>query len=107
VFEAIWSLYFQGKIGKLAGHPYANFVVARGVERLEKEEIEEVVRECKAVSGGKVLISAYKSTHQSGTDGSVIDLSQKAHGRAFCRPWWSGQQFLVNAKWPSWVQVRS
>lgn len=56
-FKQLWSVYFVGKIGKFAGHPYANFTVAKGVSRLDADGVEEVVRECKAVSGGRVLIS--------------------------------------------------
>lgn len=57
VFQAVWSTYFEGKIGKLAAHPMANFVVARGVSRLDKAGVERVVMECRSVSGGKALIS--------------------------------------------------
>ena len=64
VYRHIWTLYFEGKIGKLAGHPFANFVVAKGVGRLDREGIQGVVRECKAVSGGRGLISM--SFHTSG-----------------------------------------
>jgi nucleolar protein 9 len=57
IFKQIWKLYFEGRIGKLAVHPMANFVVARGVSRLRIEEIERVIRECGSVSGGRGLIS--------------------------------------------------
>jgi len=57
IFSSIWSTYFQGKIGKLATHPFANFVVAKAVLRLDEGGIEEVVRECKSLSGGRSLIS--------------------------------------------------
>lgn len=57
VFEKVWSTYFEGKIGKLAIHPMSNFVVAKGVERLDGEGIDRVVTECKAVSGGRGMIS--------------------------------------------------
>ena len=57
VFQQLWSVYFVGKIGKFAGHPYANFTVAKGVSRLDAEEVEGVIRECKAVSGARGLIS--------------------------------------------------
>jgi nucleolar protein 9 len=57
IFAAIWQTYFVGKIGRLAGHPTANYVVARAIGRLELEGLEGVVRECKAVAGGKGMIS--------------------------------------------------
>lgn len=60
VFQQIWKLYFSGSIGRYAGHPFDNFVVAKGVSRLDAEGIEEVVRECKAVAGARGLISECK-----------------------------------------------
>lgn len=62
VFEQIWSVYFEKQIGKLAIHPMSNFVVAKGVERLGVEGIERVVSECKAVSGGRGIISTLPAT---------------------------------------------
>jgi len=59
IFQKIWSVYFEGKIGKLAIHPMSNFVVAKGVERLDKDGVERVVGECKAVSGGRQMISMF------------------------------------------------
>jgi hypothetical protein len=35
----------------------SNFVVAKGVERLDKDGVERVVAECKAVQGGRGMIS--------------------------------------------------
>jgi len=40
----------------------SNFVVAKGVERLDKEGMERVVGECKAVQGGRGMISESRST---------------------------------------------
>jgi len=59
VFQSLWSLYFAGKIGKYAGHPYANFVVAKGVARLDADGVENVVKECKAVAGARGLVSKF------------------------------------------------
>ena len=61
IFSALWSLYFKGKVGKLAVHPFANFVVAKGVSRLNAEGVESACAECKAVSGGKGMISEHDS----------------------------------------------
>lgn len=57
VFDAIWSTYFVGKLSKLAGHPYANFVVAKGVSRLELGDIGKLIEEVLGNSGGRGLIS--------------------------------------------------
>lgn len=57
IFASIWQTYFVGKVGKLAAHPTANYVVARAVGRMGVAEIEGVVKECKAVAGGKGMIS--------------------------------------------------
>ncbi|WVR05940.1 hypothetical protein IAU60_002966 [Kwoniella sp. DSM 27419] len=62
IFDALWSTYFQKKLGKLAGHPYANFVVAKGVSRLGEKEIEALVSEIKGVSGGRGLIKAGRTS---------------------------------------------
>jgi nucleolar protein 9 len=70
VFAAIWSTYFEGKIGKLAIHPMSNFVVAKAIERLSKEGVERVVTECKAVSGGRGMISTSTFTLFSVYDNS-------------------------------------
>ena len=59
IVNQVWALYFEGKIGKLATHPFANFVVAQGVGRLDVAQIEQVVKECRAVAGGKGMISEY------------------------------------------------
>lgn len=57
IFQLVWSTHFEGKIGKLAGHPYANFVVAKGISRLDADGVRGVVQECRAVAGGRALIS--------------------------------------------------
>ncbi|WVQ70861.1 hypothetical protein IAR50_000386 [Cryptococcus sp. DSM 104548] len=62
VFAALWKTYFEGKLGKLAGHPYANFVVAKGVSRLDKEQVEELIKEVKGNSGGRGLIKAARTS---------------------------------------------
>jgi nucleolar protein 9 len=40
VFVRLWDLYFADNLSRLAVHPVANFVVARGVERLDAETLE-------------------------------------------------------------------
>ncbi|WRT64203.1 uncharacterized protein IL334_001132 [Kwoniella shivajii] len=73
IFNALWKAYFVGKLGKLAGHPYANFVVAKGVSRLDKARIEDLVGEVKGNSGGRGLIKAARtSVLQALVDRSVV-----------------------------------
>ncbi|OCF41800.1 hypothetical protein I317_04406 [Kwoniella heveanensis CBS 569] len=62
IFNALWSTYFEKKLGKLAGHPYANFVVAKGVARLDSKAIEGLIAEVKGVSGGRGLIKAARTS---------------------------------------------
>lgn len=70
VFDKIWSVYFEGKIGKLAIHPMSNFVVAKAAERLDEAGIERVITECKAVSGGRGMIS--ESGLSNGVEGVTL-----------------------------------
>lgn len=44
-FNLLWTTYFKGKLAKLAVHPVANFVVARAVERLDSEQLEDALEE--------------------------------------------------------------
>ena len=45
VFDVLFSIYFQGRIVRLAGHPVANFVVTKVAERATKEQMEVIVDE--------------------------------------------------------------
>lgn len=62
VFDAIWKAYFVGKIGKLAVHPYANFVVGRGVARLDAAGVADTAKEVQDVSGGRGLIKTARTS---------------------------------------------
>ncbi|CAD6571315.1 MAG: Nucleolar protein 9 [Tremellales sp. Tagirdzhanova-0007] len=62
IFNVIWCTYFRGKISKLALHPYANFVVARGVSRLDRDGIQNVVAECASLSGGQGFIKTARTS---------------------------------------------
>ncbi|KAF9040737.1 armadillo-type protein [Panaeolus papilionaceus] len=42
VFHKLWKTYFHGKLARLAGHPVANFVLAKAIERTSLEELSEV-----------------------------------------------------------------
>ncbi|WWC86311.1 uncharacterized protein L201_001184 [Kwoniella dendrophila CBS 6074] len=73
IFRSLWKTYFVGKIGKLAGHPYANFVTAKGVSKLNKKQIEQLISEVKGNSGGRGLIKAARtSVLQALVDRSVV-----------------------------------
>ena len=45
VFDALWAELFATKLHRLAGNSVANFVVAVGIARLGKEQLEETVKE--------------------------------------------------------------
>ncbi|TCD70472.1 Nucleolar protein 9 [Steccherinum ochraceum] len=45
VFDVLWATYFQGKLGRLAAHPVANFVVAKALLRLEASQLAEACDE--------------------------------------------------------------
>jgi nucleolar protein 9 len=49
IFNALWSTYFIGKVGKLAGHPIGNYVVSSGIKRLEVDGLRAVMKELEAV----------------------------------------------------------
>ncbi|KAL5527088.1 hypothetical protein ACEPAG_5879 [Sanghuangporus baumii] len=48
-FDAMWDLYFVGKLNRLATHPVANFVVARAIERANDKQLSLVLEELKGV----------------------------------------------------------
>lgn len=62
VYKALWKTYFRKKLGKLASHPYANFVVAKGVSRLSADGLKEAIAEVQAVGGGKALIKTARTS---------------------------------------------
>lgn len=45
IFDLLFKVYFAGRMGRLAGHPVANFVCARLVERADAEQTQIVVDE--------------------------------------------------------------
>lgn len=45
VLDKLWELYYVGRVAKLAGHPVANFTVARGIERIDAEALRGAVGE--------------------------------------------------------------
>lgn len=40
MFVRLWDCYFADTLPRLVAHPVANFVVARGIERLDAEQLE-------------------------------------------------------------------
>ena len=66
----------------------SNFVVAKGVERLDKEGVERVVGECKAVSGGRQMISMFSLLGSVYWIGIEAD-GQNPLGQVFYRHWWN------------------
>ena len=38
-------MYFQRKLGRLAAHPVANFVVAKAIERIDGKQLEVACEE--------------------------------------------------------------
>jgi len=57
----------------------SNFVVAKGVERLDKDGMERVVGECKAVQGGRGMIS--ESSHKGHSTRRAGPDSREPEGR--------------------------
>lgn len=55
IFDILWRLHFVGKIGKLATHPIANFVVSTGVKRSTEEQMQRVIDELKAVDPSTLI----------------------------------------------------
>ena len=45
IYNLLFKMYFQGRISRLAGHPVANFVCTRVVERADRQHTETVVDE--------------------------------------------------------------
>lgn len=50
VFNAVWNIYFEGKLGRLAAHPVANFVVAKALERVTEEQLRQTCEEVENVA---------------------------------------------------------
>jgi nucleolar protein 9 len=55
IFDILWRLHLVGKIGKLATHPIANFVVSTGVKRSTEEQMQRVIDELKAVDPSTLI----------------------------------------------------
>ncbi|CAE6446036.1 unnamed protein product, partial [Rhizoctonia solani] len=49
-FQALWKLYFKGKLARLCSHPVANFVVSKAIARLDSPNFSEALQEVEPVS---------------------------------------------------------
>jgi hypothetical protein len=67
VFSAIWRCYFRTRLCRLATHPVSNFVVAKGIERLDAAHIEGAVREI--ANGTDVSKSQARDPHLGSSGG--------------------------------------
>jgi nucleolar protein 9 len=45
IFDLLWSTYFTGRLGKLGVHPVGNYVVAKGVRRLDGDQLGRLLDE--------------------------------------------------------------
>ena len=43
IFDRLWLQYFTPDLGRLSTHPTANFVVAKGIARLNKGQFEDAL----------------------------------------------------------------
>lgn len=50
VFGAVWGTYLEGKFNRLAVHPVANFVVAKALERVTHEQLQQAFDEVNSVA---------------------------------------------------------
>lgn len=48
IFIMLWSIYFEGKLMRLALHPVANFVVAKAIERQDSKQLGDTLEELKS-----------------------------------------------------------
>lgn len=71
VFRALWKAYFAGKLGKLAAHPYANYVVAAGIGRLDAAGVQAAISEIQGTSGGRGLV-------KTGRTAALLALAKRA-----------------------------
>ncbi|KAI5122146.1 hypothetical protein M0805_000793 [Coniferiporia weirii] len=69
-FDVMWEQYFQGKLGKLAVHPVANFVVARAIGRSNAEQLTNALEELEG-SWPKVIKSSRTGVLKASIDRSV------------------------------------
>ena len=59
LFAALWSTYLGGdRLSKLAGHPVANFIVAKAIRRLDADAVDEIVAALKRDGTARKLVGA-------------------------------------------------
>jgi nucleolar protein 9 len=62
-FAVLWSTYFRGKLARLAGHPVANFVLAKAMERVSADQLSEACVELEG-SWSKMISTQLPLSHQ-------------------------------------------
>ncbi|TFK56028.1 ARM repeat-containing protein [Heliocybe sulcata] len=77
VFSPLWQIYIRPKLGRLANHPIANFVVARAIERTDEEQLMEC---CVDLEGDGALGRIVKST-RLGVLKAMVDRSKNLRAR--------------------------
>ncbi|RPD62032.1 ARM repeat-containing protein [Lentinus tigrinus ALCF2SS1-7] len=70
-FDNLWRTYFSGKLPKLAVHPVANFVVAKGIERLSVEQLASTIDELRGVAS-KIVKNARTGVLRALVDRSTV-----------------------------------
>lgn len=49
-FDVLWTTYLDGKLGRLAAHPVANFVMARALEHASEAQLAKACEELHPVA---------------------------------------------------------
>jgi hypothetical protein len=74
IFTQLWSIYFHGKLSRLALHPIANFVVSKVIERLDHNQVKNTLEELSPswgkairkhiVNGSFIFVKSNEKSHQ-------------------------------------------
>lgn len=65
LFQSLWAAYLGGdRLSKLAGHPVANFIVAKAIRRLDAAALDEVVTTVKRDGTARKLVGAPGNTSE-------------------------------------------
>ncbi|KAL5636681.1 hypothetical protein ACGC1H_000592 [Rhizoctonia solani] len=84
-FQALWSLYFKTKLGRLCSHPVANFVVSKAIMRLDASGLLETLQEVEPVSS-KLIKTGRTGVLKSLVDQAIaIGAHEEAVSEMMCR----------------------
>lgn len=122
-FNALWRIYFKGKLSRLAAHPVANFVLAKALERVSETQLSDVFGELDGTwnklireSRGIFLVTATAEsfpcilgTSRTGVLRAVVDrasaLKSKSSGQLisevgylFCAIHYTPDSYLMNRR---------